>query len=166
MSYKYHHVFYLFLIFLIPQSIYSQNNERRQVLDSVLVTSVVTFIDDWHNQAATADIAYFDKIAANGIYIGTDASELWNKEEFILWSKKYFEQGKAWSFTTIERNVYFSDDKQYAWFDELLETQMGVCRASGVLKRKGNSWEIEHYHLSITIPNEKLDQVIEVVLKD
>jgi len=148
----------LFPIFFISaQSMVSQN-----VPDSTLTNSVNRFMDEWHNLAANADIAYFDKIATNGIYIGTDATELWNKDEFLKWSEKYFESGKAWSFTVIERNVYFSDDNRYAWFDELLNTQMGVCRASGVLKRKSNSWEIEHYHLSMAIPNEKMKEVIEV----
>ncbi len=131
--------------------------------DSILIASVNSFIDDWHNDASNADVAYFDKIAADGIYIGTDATELWTKDEFYLWSQKYFEKGKAWSFITIERNIYFSDDKQYAWFDELLNTGMGVCRASGVLLRNGDSWEIKHYHLSVAIPNEKMKEVKGVI---
>ena len=113
--------------------------------DSILTVSVNSFINDWHAQASEADKAYFDKIAKDGIYIGTDATELWTKDEFYLWGKKYFDRGKAWTFTTIDRNVYFSDDKKYAWFNELLNTTMGVCRASGVLKKKGNNYFLQKF---------------------
>jgi len=149
------HYFLLTIIFSLAQI-----NSVAQIPDSTLINSVDVFMDDWHKLASNADVAYFDKIANNGIYIGTDAIELWNRDEFVTWSEEYFENGKAWSFTATERNIYFSDDKRYAWFDELLNTQMGVCRASGVLKRKGDTWQIEHYHLSVAIPNEKMEEVI------
>lgn len=161
-----HNLFSITLpLLLITTLLSAQSTKDVIVVDSTPTVSVNSFIDDWHNDASVADIAYFDKIAKEGIYIGTDATELWTKDEFYLWGKKYFDQGKAWSFTTIERNVYFSDDKHYAWFDELLNTAMGLCRASGVLKKKGNSWEIEHYHLSITIPNEDLQDVKKIIEK-
>lgn len=161
-----HKLYHIFISVLILTSVVSaQNYSDISITDSTLTISVNSFIDDWHNDASNADVVYFDKIAVDGIYIGTDATELWTKDEFYLWSQKYFEKGKAWSFTTIERNIYFSDDKQYAWFDELLETGMGVCRASGVLLRNGDSWEIKHYHLSVAIPNEKMKKVKKVIEK-
>ena len=121
------------------------------------------FIENWHKNAAEADTVYFDKIADGGIYIGTDATEYWTKEEFIEWSRKYFERGKAWTFTTINRNIYFSDDKKIAWFDELVNTGMGVCRASGVLQFTSEGWEILHYHLGITIPNEHVKEIKQII---
>ena len=154
----------LFITSLISaQNKQSYSDKQINNNDSTIIKSVNIFVDNWHNLAANADFTYFDKIAANGIYIGTDATELWTKDEFCRWSKKYFEQGKAWSFTAIERNVYFSDDKQYAWFDELLDTQMGVCRASGVLQKKAIGWEIMHYHLSVAIPNKNIEEVKKVI---
>jgi hypothetical protein len=36
-----------------------------------------------------------------------------------------------------------------AWFDELLNTQMKICRGSGVLVKKiGQEWKIKQYVLS------------------
>jgi SnoaL-like protein len=133
--------------------------------DSVMKVQVNNFINEWHKNASEADFAYFDKISESGIYIGTDASELWTKKEFLDWSKKYFESGKAWEFETIERNIYLSVDYSYSWFDELLNTGMGVCRASGLLIRTDNEWTIEHYHLSITIPNESVNDVKRIINK-
>lgn len=131
--------------------------------DSLIKQEINAFIEEWHSNAADADIEYFDKIADNGNYIGTDATELWTKDEFVLWSKKYFDRGKAWTFITIDRNIYLADSGSFAWFDEMLETGMGKCRASGVLEQSKNGWQLLHYHLSITIPNESIDEIKEII---
>ena len=46
-----------------------------------------------------------------------------------------------------------------SWFDELLDTQMEICRGSGVLQKVGNQWKVKHYVLSIAIPNNDVDAV-------
>lgn len=120
-------------------------------------------IDEWHKAASEADYAtYFGILAEDGVFIGTDASENWQNEDFRAFSKPYFDRGKAWSFTTIERNIYVDESGNFAWFDELLDTRMEICRGSGVLTKENGKWRIKHYVLSITIPNEDVDQVIEM----
>jgi hypothetical protein len=37
---------------------------------------------------------------------------------------------------------------------------MGICRGSGVLKRTKDGWKIEHYVLSISIPNENVSEIV------
>jgi hypothetical protein len=124
---------------------------------------VNTLLDKWHKDAAETDFnAYFDAMADDGIYIGTDATENWNKKEFMAFAKPYFDKGKAWSFTSLERNIYFSEDKNIIWFDELLDTQMKLCRGSGVLEKINNQWKIKHYVLSMTIPNDNSNEVISI----
>ncbi|MES2322494.1 MAG: nuclear transport factor 2 family protein [Pseudomonadota bacterium] len=131
--------------------------------DAALKKQVNAFVDEWHDDAANARQAYFDKIAPHGIYIGTDKTELWNREQFKAWSKRFFDRKSAWSFKATKRNVYVSADKKFIWFDELLDTQMGVCQASGVMRKTGKGFEIEHYQLSIAVPNEVADQVTKVI---
>jgi hypothetical protein len=121
------------------------------------------FIDEWHDDAANARMAYFDKIAPNGIYIGTDKTELWNREQFKAWAKRFFDRKSAWSFKATKRNVYMSPDKKIIWFDELLDTQMGVCQASGVIRKTDTGFELEHYQLSIAVPNDVADKVTKIV---
>lgn len=124
------------------------------------------FLDQWHRAAATADEqVYFGSMTKNGIYIGTDASERWTTEEFEAWAGKYFEREKAWDFTATKRDVYFSADGNTAWFEESLDTWMGTCRGSGVLVRVEGAWKIAHYHLSVTVPNEKIEEFIELTGK-
>jgi len=118
-------------------------------------------INEWHKAASEADYeTYFGILAEDGVFIGTDASENWQNEDFRAFSKPYFDRGKAWSFTTIERNIYVDISGNFAWFDELLDTRMEICRGSGVLSKENGKWRIKHYVLSITIPNEDVDQVI------
>ncbi len=124
---------------------------------------IAAFIDEWHDDAANARLAYFDKIAPNGIYIGTDKNELWNREQFKAWSKRFFDRKSAWSFKSTKRNIYLSPDKKFIWFDELLDTQMGVCQASGVIRKTDTGFAIEHYQLSIAVPNEVADKVTKIV---
>jgi hypothetical protein len=66
----------------------------------------------------------------DAVFIGTDATENWGKPAFQEFAKPYFDKGKAWNFTVLERHIYFDQSKK-AWFDELLNTQMKICRGSG-----------------------------------
>jgi hypothetical protein len=121
------------------------------------------FLDEWHMNASLSDMeAYFEKIDAEGVFIGTDASEVWVKQEFYEWARPYFEEGKAWNFRANKRNIYLSG-KNYAWFDELLTSSSGELRGSGVLKRINGEWKIMHYVLSVPVPNSNFKQVMEII---
>jgi hypothetical protein len=48
-----------------------------------------------------------------------------------------------------------------AWFDEVLDTWMGLSRGSGVIILTSDGWKIKHYVLSVTVPNEDIKAVIE-----
>ena len=123
-------------------------------------------MDQWHKYAADVNLdAYINTMDSNGIYIGTDASEIWTTPEFKNFCKPYFDKGKAWDFKAISRNFYISDNGNLAWFDELLETHMGTCRGSGILQNSNNIWKIKHYVLSLCIPNEKMKEVKEAIRK-
>tara|TARA_B110000285_G_C15106745_1_gene608475 strand:- start:4 stop:492 length:489 start_codon:yes stop_codon:yes gene_type:complete len=118
-------------------------------------------LNNWHKAASEANFeGYFGVMDSISIFIGTDASENWDLNKFKSFSKPYFDKGKAWSFETLERNVYVNDSGNFVWFDELLNTWMGTCRGSGVLEKKENSWKIKHYVLSVAIPNDDVQAVI------
>lgn len=131
--------------------------------DAAVTKQVNTFIDAWHDDAANARMAYFDKIAPDGVYIGTDKSELWHKDAFKTWAKPYFDRKSAWAFKATKRNVYSSADGKIVWFDELLDTQMGPCQASGVLRKTDQGFAIEHYQLSMAVPNEVGKSVTDLI---
>ena len=122
------------------------------------------FLNAWHEAAAKADAkVFFGSMADNSIYIGTDATERWTKSEFISFAKPYFDKGKAWDFKPSDRDIHISKDKKYVWFSEVLATWMGTCRGSGILSKTRGGWQIEQYHLSVTVPNEIITDFISLV---
>jgi ketosteroid isomerase-like protein len=148
------HIFFLTLI-VLSMCLYAQDNEK---------SNIAYLIDNWHQAAANADQkAYFGFIADDGVYIGTDSTEIWSKQEFFEWSKPYFEKGKAWSFTCNSRNIHISKDGHFAWFDELLSSGKVSLRGSGVLQKGDAGWKLKHYVLSLPVPNEKFKDVVEVL---
>jgi ketosteroid isomerase-like protein len=127
--------------------------------------AINTTINQWHTAAKEANFdQYFGLMTTDAVFVGSDASEVWSYDEFKSFSKPYFDAGKAWTFTPIERHVYISDNQQMAWFDETLNsTHMGVCRGSGVLeKQEGNTWKIKHYVLSLAIPNDHVTEIVKL----
>ena len=120
-------------------------------------------MNNWHLAASnTNSEAFFGFMAPDCIYIGTDATERWTKNEFVKFAEPYFAKGKAWDFKPIERQFYFSKNKKVAWFNETLNTWMGVCRSSGVLEKSKGNWKLKHYHLSVAVPNDKMNQLIKL----
>jgi hypothetical protein len=126
--------------------------------DAAYKQKIGAFLDEWHDDAAHSRMAYFDKMAPDGVYIGTDKTERWTRDAFKAWAKPIFARPSAWAFKATQRNIAFSADRNFIWFDEQLDTQMGVCQASGVIRRTGRGFEIEHYQLSIAVPNALVDQ--------
>jgi ketosteroid isomerase-like protein len=145
---------YFFLVLIVTSNLLAQDKEKQEINAT---------LNHWHQAAATANFKdYFATLTEDAIFIGTDATENWNKTAFQAFAKPYFDKGKAWNFTPIERHIYFSGDGKTAWFDELLDTQMKICRGSGILVRIKNSWKIKQYVLSMTIPNENSDEVVKI----
>jgi len=127
---------------------------------------ITTLLDNWHRAAATADEdVFFGSMADGAIYLGTDAGERWTRDELREWAGEHFEKESAWSFKPYNRTIYFSEDGRMAWFEELLETWMGVCRGSGVLVLGKDGWKIAHYNLAVTVPNEVIEDFIAIVEK-
>ncbi len=135
-----------------PASIHSQSNIEKQIN---------TLLDSLNLAAANADYnTYFGYFADHAVFMGTDATERWTKQEFMQWALPFFERGKAWRFKSIDRHVYINNEGKVAWFDELLDTQMKICRGSGVLTNEHGRWKLQQYVLSITVPNQITDTVV------
>lgn len=124
-------------------------------------TEIASMLDNFNLAAARADFkTYFDFFADESTFIGTDATEVWDKKEFMAWAKPHFDKKKTWDFTSLKRNIYFSKDGKLAWFDELLDTQMKICRGSGVVEKINGQWKVKQYVLSMTVPNDVVDKVV------
>lgn len=144
---------YSYILFLLICAVLTGQETEAKIIEETL--------DAWHRAAAEADFdGYFGLMTDDAVFIGTDATENWQLAEFKDYAKPHFEKGRAWNFSAVERNVYATG--QFAWFDELLDTQMKLCRGSGVLKKMDGSWKIAHYVLSIAVPNEHVGELIKI----
>lgn len=135
-------------------------NRAGSASDAAAIDAV---LDNWHQAAANADFETYFSFFKNdsSIFMGTDANERWTIAEFKPWSKPYFDRGRAWNFKPFNRFVSFSDDGKTAWFDEELDTpNLGTSRGSGVLQLTDSGWKIAHYNLTVPIPNEIVDSVV------
>ena len=156
-------IIYMLIFIVLFSSCENKNTKTENAKGTSEKEAINTLLDTWHLSASEAEFdSYFNSMAKASVFIGTDASENWKKKDFKAFSKPFFDRGEAWDFKSLERNVYISSDGKTAWFDELLDTWMGICRGSGVLSKNENVWKIEHYVLSVTIPNENINEVIAI----
>lgn len=124
--------------------------------DAGEVAKIEAVLDDFHAAASDADEErYFGHLAESGVFLGTDATERWTKEEFRGYAHPHFAKGVGWTYHSTSRHVTVAADGRTAWFDELLHNaKYGECRGSGILQRYGEGWKIEQYNLTIPMPNE------------
>jgi len=117
--------------------------------------SIEQVLNSFHQAAANAEEkAYFDLLSEDAIFLGTDASERWTKNEFKAFVVPYFSKGQGWLYTPTQRNINLIEKGLVAFFDELLSSESyGTCRGSGVLIKTKQGWRISQYNLSIPMPN-------------
>jgi hypothetical protein len=121
------------------------------------------FLDDWHMAATKADsAAYFGMIADDGVFVGTDSTEVWGKSAFAKFAGPYFAKGKAWDFKKSSRNIRVDNARSMVWFDEMLHTWMGPCRGSGWIDITNGLYKLKHYVLSVTVPNDDIQEFLKI----
>ena len=119
--------------------------------------AIATMLDDWHAAATQAnEERYFAHLDDRAIFLGTDATERWDKPALRAYAHPHFAKGKAWSFKPTRRAIA-RDTSALAHFDEQLETvSLGAARRSGVVVRQPDgAWKLLQYNLAITVPNER-----------
>lgn len=147
-----------FILSLILFTINAQSKIDKRDIEK---QNINVMLDNFNKAAAEAEfLTYFDFFDDESTFIGTDATEIWDKKQFMAYAKPHFEKKKTWNFKSLKRNIYFSNDGKLAWFDEVLDTQMKICRGSGVLAFKNGKWKVKQYVLSMTIPNEVSNKVV------
>ena len=150
---------FILLVFLVFSSCYQPKPEAEKKKE--VTAEIDALITKWHKDAGVCNLQdYIGAMAKDAVYLGTDATEYWTKKEFEAFCKPYFNKKTTWNFKLVKRNIYLSNDYNIAWFDELLDTKLGLCRGSGVLQKNDGKWQIEQYVLSPTVPNDKTKEVI------
>ncbi|MCB0717688.1 MAG: nuclear transport factor 2 family protein [Bacteroidetes bacterium] len=132
------------------------------LVEANAVDSVLTQL---HDAASKADFdRYFDLYADDAIFLGTDATERWTKDQFIAYAKPHFDRGRGWTYTEKSRHVFVDRDGRTAWFDETLDNAgLGDTRGSGALVKRDGSWKIVQYNLTIPVPNDLASEVVRMI---
>lgn len=130
-------------------------------------TEIAAVLDRLNVASSAADgAAYFALFTPEARFIGTDATEHWGMARFRALYEPYFAQGKGWSYSATERTITVApiDCRCVAWFEEkLTNASYGETRGSGVIRLTADGWKIEQYVLSIAIPNDKADAVVDLI---
>lgn len=131
-------------------------------LTTTVQSEIDIVLDSFHQAASEANFEqYMGLLARDAIFLGTDSSERWSKNEFSAFVQPYFSQGKGWLYRPIERNVTGTQANHIVFFDELLENEnYGLCRGTGVLINTPKGWKILQYNLSIVVPNAIAKEVV------
>jgi len=124
---------------------------------------VERLLDRLHEAAARADEeGYFELFAPDAVFLGTDPGERWTLVEFRAWAHPWFASGRGWTYHPQERHVQLARDADVAWFDErLLHATYGECRGTGVAVVVDGRWRIAQYSLSLPVPNELAEDLVE-----
>lgn len=151
----------------IVAGIFTFGASMRSTVESDATKSIAATLDAFHAAASKTDFnGYFALFAADGVFLGTDATERWTVDEFKAYAKPFFDQGQGWTYTAMAGNrfITIADDGRTAWFDELLSNEKyGTCRGSGVLRKVGDDWRIAQYNLAFMIPNDAAKDVVALI---
>lgn len=123
-------------------------------------------IDAWHDAAAHGDFdAYFGLMTADAVFLGTDATERWGREEFEDFARPYFDGVEAWTYRPRDRRMGFTPDGRTGWFDEILDhDRYGVLRGTGVVRAGADRrWRIAQYSLTFLVPNDDAPAVVDLI---
>ncbi len=140
-------------------------SHRENGCNEALEVKINAFLDLWHAAAASAnEDRFFSSMAQDAVYLGTDPEEHWYRDELKKWAEPYFQRESAWTFTCVSRNIYTDiSSSGIIWFDELLESRMGILRGSGVIIKEEGEYRIRHYGLSFTLPNDRVEDFRQLI---
>ncbi len=155
----------LVLVFGLSQCTPDKSNSDKSSKSQAIVHSEVEeTLTAFHAAAAKSDLeAYFDFFSEDAVFLGTDATEYWDKSSFYAYAQAPFAAGRGWKFRALQRHIYLSEEASLAWFDELLDAPYAkIARGSGVLLKTDTGWKIKQYVLSMTVPNALSDSIVTI----
>ena len=141
------------------------SNSGKHLVPKTTSLEIAAVLDSFHDAAATADeTRYFGHFAADGVFLGTDATEYWPVADFRAFAQPYFGGESAWVYVPQERHIYLAPGGAVAWFyEKLLSDSYGETRGSGILVWERGGWRISQYVLSFPVPNHVAGAVVELI---
>ncbi|KAH8061697.1 phosphoglycolate phosphatase [Aureococcus anophagefferens] len=80
-------------------------------------------------------------VSSDFVFLGTDATERWDRAAFEACARGRFEKGNGWAYEVLSRRSTARGD--VVFFDEdLANANLGACRSTGVLVRDGGRLKV------------------------
>lgn len=114
-------------------------------------------LDAFHEAAAVGDgDAYAALLSTSFVFLGTDATERWEREAFEAYARDRFLKGNTWEYRVLVRHTTKVSDDVIVFDESLHNSNLGICRSTGVLinERSGRGLKLAQYGLSLPIPND------------
>ena len=125
---------------------------------------VAAALDALHKAEREGDLEKFlNAFAAEGIFLGTDASEAWTVEDLRRDLGERFATKGGWTFEINERAIGVSDDGRAAWFKEIVHYVRSdyILRPTGTMIKRDGRWQIAQLHMGIPIPNQMFPPLLQ-----
>lgn len=145
-----------------------QDAQAASRMESQHIAFVDHVLNTWHHDASSGRFdAYFDAMTNQAVFLGTDATERWTKEEFMNYAREPFSDGEGWTYHPVQRFVAVDETGDTAWVDEVLShDRYGTLRGTAVMQHVDGEWKIAHYSLTFLVPNEKAGDVVRLIAED
>ena len=108
----------------------------------------------------------FGHFAEGAVFVGTDASEHWDVEEFRAYAEPHFQGESAWTYVPQQRRLHLDGRGWCSFEEQLAHTTYGLMRGTGLLVREEGHWRISQYVLSFPVPNERAAEVVALIAGD
>ncbi len=133
--------------------------------EQIATDAVNLTLSIWHEAASRGLFdMYFEQMTDDSIFLGTDSTEIWNKEQFMDYAREPFADGHGWTYTPSQRHIRFNYNYTIAWLDETLtHEKYGTLRGTAVLSSRFAGFLIEQYSLTFLVPNEIAGEVVETI---
>ncbi len=134
--------------------------------DSKIAKQAITkLLGDFRDAAKKADgQAYFNCLAKDGIFFGTDGNERFTVDQLKAFVGPYFDRGIGWEHQINTRRVFVGPNNQVGWFEEQTTRQkVGPMRTTGVVKKTKQGWKIVQYNVAIVVPNDVIEDVVKII---
>lgn len=144
-----------------------QTKQESVPIDKAVVEKEVTAVlDTLYSFFDTHDIGpYASVLAENGLFLGTDGKEFWDKETAVQVHQEMFKDPSfKFTYTLTKRVIRVAEDGKSALSIDQIEntTVFGPdvpIRYTSHLVKTGNSWKIDFWEIGLIPDNEDLSKI-------
>lgn len=129
---------------------------------------ITSFLNDLYSVYENKDFkAYAEKLSDEGLFLGTDSKEIWNKNEMLAMMRKMYENSNYhFTYKITTRIIRISEDSNSVLVIEHLEDTSVFgknlpVRVTTQLQKSKNEWHINYMAWGVIPDNQDLFNIID-----